>query len=157
MRSEFLDEEAEPSNWNRKSNGGRDRRPRRKTRFEESESIELVAAGFADNDQGRDNNRQGSRSQEEFKNDRTPKREWRRRPRDNQAPELSPDQELNEPCKFHLFRTEATCKLSATHTLRECRKMLRISDAFARILTPPTGQPGGGAPQPATMAGAIQH
>ena len=75
------------------------------------------------------------------------------------------EQELEEPCKFHLFRSEETGKLVNTHLLKDCRKMLRINGAFAKILAPATAQkpapqlalPGPPAANPAHIAGAIQY
>ena len=117
-------DEAGPSNW-------REGRHKKKPRYNGNDSIELVAAGFQTprEDEARDSSRQYSHAQysrsggdqsrqysqgqynrsggSSYRSDGGHKREW-------QKCTLSPAEELEQPCRHHMFRNPETGKWGST-------------------------------------------
>ena len=133
--------ESGPSNW-------REGRQKKKPRYNGNDSIELVAAGF---ETPREDERQYSRSGDDqsrqynqgqfnrsggsnYRGDGSRKREWQRHT-------LTPEEELEQPCKHHMFRNPETGKWGSRHLLKDCKKARRIYQAMQKIVAPQAKQP----------------
>ena len=132
-----MKEEGGPSNW-------RDDHRSKRQRFDGRDAVELIAAGFNNprEDNSRDDNRQYSqgqysRGQDSYRQGGQ-KREWKPRR------VLTPEEELDMPCRHHMFRNPETGKWGANHLLKDCRKAQKIYDALSKKLQAPapTQQPG---------------
>ena len=115
--------------------------------------VELVAAGFNNprESSSREDNRQYSqgqytRGQDSYRQEGGQRREWKPRK------VLTPEEELDMPCRNHMFRNPETGKWGDKHLLKDYRKAHKIYEAMSRKLQAPAPAP---APQPTTQL-AIQ-
>ena len=97
-----MKEEAGPSNW-------RDDRRNKRQRFDDRDAVELVAAGFNNlhESSSREDNRQYSqvqytRGQDSYRQEGGQKREWK------PHRVLTPEEELDMPCRHHMFQNPET-------------------------------------------------
>ena len=119
-------EEGGPSNW-------RDDRHKKRQRFDGRDAVELVAAGFNNprESSSRADNRQYSqgqytRGQDSYRQEGGQRREWKPRK------VLTPEEELDMPCRHHMFRNPETGKWGANHLLKDCRKAHKIYEALSK-------------------------
>ena len=115
-----MKEEGGPGNW-------RDGRSSKRQQFDGRDAIELVAAGFNNprESNSREDNRQYSqgqysRGQDSYRQERGQKRKWK------PHRVLTPEEELDMPCRHHMFRNPDIERWGANHLLKDYRKAHKI-------------------------------
>ena len=104
-------------------------------RCDSRDAVELVAAGFNNprESSSREDNRQYSqgqytRGQDSYRQEGGQRREWKPRK------VLTLEEELDMPCRHHMFRNPETGKWGANHLLKDCRKAHKIYEALSKKL-----------------------
>jgi hypothetical protein len=149
------------------------RKKGRRNRYEDADTVDMVAAGYVNND--RDDNHDGPRqgnnyygcSSRSVGRDSRPRTEWRRR---RDAPPLSAEEMLNGGCTRHTY-IDKDGRRKPAHLLIECREFLWLSQALqdkmrteqpvagsvAYNAPPPPPNPPANVVQQGHQAATIQH